>query len=220
MADLTRMERSEAEERAIDAKRPTLEQRGEKRMYHVGLLESAPFDAITVPTVILKGTLRGKCVSVPKKTANVHMGPNGILTHLEGGVAGAFEELYDIEVQGFLDYIRTHVFRKTSEYEVAVVGKDGKAVPGQKKKMWRAEIETLDPAGAGGSRSLHDEKEVTRETMEKYVWISLASVGRTGKPNPGEMVSVADQKANGTFALPIKPKAVEPPAPSGNQNKK
>lgn len=209
----TAMELSMERDREIDSKRQTMENRGNKRMYHVGLVDSAPFDVITIPTVILKGTVRGKCVSVPKKTANVHMGPNGILVHGEGQRAGSFEALYDIEVEGFLKYCDSHVFRKTSEYEVPVVGKDGKA-SNEKKKMWRAEIEPLNPGEAGGARSLHDEQEVQKESISNYVWIVPANTNRTGQPIPGPgQDSIADLRKRKEFKLDDvrKPKAEEPP---------
>lgn len=209
----TSMEVSAAREAEIDAKRPTLEQRGNKRMYHVGLTDDAPFDNITVPTVILRGTIRGKCVSVPKKTANVHMGPNNVLVHTEGQRAGAFETLYDIEVEGFIRYCDTHVFRKTSEYKVPEVGPDGKAT-GKKLDRWRAEIEPLDPGNAGGARALHDEQEVQRETISKYVWIVPANVNRSGKPESmGASPSIAEMRKGGEFKLDDvrKPKVDAPP---------
>lgn len=208
----TAMEASMAREAEIDAKRTPVEQRGNKRIYHVGLVEGAPFDVITVPTVVLKGTVRGKAVSVPKKTANVHMGPNGILVHSEGQRAGAFEALYDVEVEGFIKYCDTHVFRKTSEYEVPVLGKDGKA-SGEKRKLWRAEIEGLNPGDGGGDRSLHDEQEVQKEVISNYVWIAPANLNRTGVPlQAGAQESMNETRKRKEFALDgiRKPKAAEP----------
>lgn len=208
---MTAMEASMARDAEMDAKRPALEARGNKRMYHVGLSEDAPFDAITVPTVILRGTVRGKCVSVPKRTASVSMGPNGVLTHGEAQKSGAFETLYDIEVEGFIKYLDTHVFQKTSDYEVPET-KDGKAT-GVKLKKWRAEIVPLDPGLAGGDRALHDEQEVQREVMSKYVWIVPANLNRSGKPeNMGASDSIAEQRKRGEFKLDDirKPKAAAP----------
>lgn len=209
---------AEAAEAAIDAKRPTLDQRGGKKMYHVGLTSDCPYAAINVPTVVMRGTVRGKCVSVPKKTANVHMGPNGILVHNEGQRDGNYEQLYDIEVDGFLKYVDTHVFRKTSDYEVPEVGPNGKAT-GKTVKHWRADIVPLDPALAGGDRALHDEMEVQKELMNKYVWIAPASVDRNGKPlTQGAQDSIAAQRAAGTFFWDIqKAEAAQVKPPAQNQ---
>lgn len=214
---------SEAEEARIDAARPPVSQRGQKRMYHVGLVADAPYSAITVPTVVLRGTVRGKCVSVPKKTANVHMGPNQILVHNEGARDGNFEALYDVEVEGFLKYCDEHVFRRTSEYEVPEVGEKGKAT-GKMIKHWRAEIEPLDPAKAGGARSLHDEVEVQREILSKYIWIVPAELDRQGKPmTRGAQESIDAQRKAGTFFWDIQKaeaaKAVVPPQDPKNPKK-
>jgi hypothetical protein len=109
----------------------------------------------------------------------VTMGPNGILMHAEGQRSGAFETLYDVEVEGFIKYCDTHVFKKTSEYEIPEVGKDGKGT-GKKILRWRAEIESVDPGDAGGARALHDEQEVVREVISNYVWIVPAQTNRSG----------------------------------------
>lgn len=215
----SRLEESMAEDAKIDAQRPTLAQRGAKRMYHVGLVDGAPFEAITVPTVVLRGTIRGKAVSVPKKTARVHMGPKGILVHDEAANVGAFEELYDIEVEGFLKYIDTHVFRKTSDYEIPEVNAKGKAT-GKMLPMWKAEIDNVDPSKAVGSRSIHDEQELTGEVMSKYVWIVPAELDTHKKPLArGSSDTVAVARANKTFFWDNqKAKVVEPPTGGGQQN--
>lgn len=214
MADRSSVEdrrsQSEADDRAIDAARPTLAQRGNKRLYHVGLVADSPFDVITVPTVVLRGTVRGKCVQVPKRTAHMQQNTNGTLVHNEGVLDGAFEELYDIEIEGFLKYCDTHVFRKTSDYEIPETV-NGKAT-GKKIQRWRAEIEPKDPAAAGGIRSIHDETEVQGETLSNYVWITPARVGTNGRGLPTPAASpITAQRKDGTFFLkPVAPKTEKP----------
>ncbi len=147
---------------------------GVKRLYYVGLLESAPFEAVDVPTVIIptgkkmgnrEGIIRGKCVSVPKRTGRLVEDGKGNYNHIEGARIGRFEELYDIEYKEFINYCKTHVFRKTAEYQVPIPNE-----PTKFETHWRAEIEPLDPTG-GLPRSLHDTVQIQAETIDKYVWI-------------------------------------------------
>lgn len=192
-------EEQDAQYKQEDAKRPTTAQRGQRRMYSVGLIKAAPFEYITVPTVVLRGTVRGKCVEVPKHTASVRMAANNVLVHQEAMVEGRFEQLYDIEVEGFLKYATTHVFRKTSTYEVPEVGADGKAT-GKKVKHWRAEIEPKDPTLQAGGRSLHDEDEVQAEPLANYIWIMPVDVDRNGKPRQiGTQPTITEARTAGTF---------------------
>lgn len=192
------MEKALAADAVIDKARPGVESKGVKRLYHVGLVAEAPFEYIDVPTVILRGTVRGKCVNVPKKTGEVSQGPNNVLIHRDGMVAGRFEELYDIEVKGFIQYCDTHIFRKTSEYEVPIT-ENGRAT-GAKKKMWRAEIEAKDPGQQMGGRSLHESDTVQAESISKYVWIVPAQLDSKQKPvRQGAQSTIAEARAAGGF---------------------
>lgn len=179
--------------------------RAGKRVYHLGLIEEAPFDVINVPTVVLQpGNVRGKCPQVCKKSARVEMGPGNILVHHESAIYGSFEELFDVEVEGFLKYIDTHVFRKTSEYTVDMPNEIGNPRAGTRPvKKWRADIEPLDPVLSGSIRALHDEASVTHETLASYVWIVEAKLDRRGKPMPGSgpQETVAAMRKAGTFKL-------------------
>lgn len=178
-------------------------EKGVNRMYHVGLTEDAPFDYITVPTIAIKqgdGYTRGKCVEVPKRTAEVRMGPNNILQHNEGVVEGRYEELLDIEVEYFLKYIDTHLFRRTSTYTV----KDPKTQADIQR--WRADIEPITPE-VGGMRSLHDADEVKGEGLANYVYIQVSELDRNGKVvRRGACPTIAQLRKEGKFNLPMWPK--------------
>ena len=195
----TTREEQDAAYKAEDEKRPLSSTKGQLRMYSIGLTPAAPFEYITVPTVVMRGTVRGKCVEVPKHTGMVRSGAKGVLVHQEAMVEGRFEQLYDIEVEGFIKYVTTHVFRKTSTYEVPETGPDGKA-NGKKKSYWRAEIEPRDPGLQGGDRSLHDEEAVASESIASYVWITPVAVDKQGKPHQvGASPTIAEQQKAGTF---------------------
>lgn len=195
-----RMAASEAAEAEIDKKRPLIESRGEKRLYHVGLIEDAPRQVIDIPGVIFRGTLRGNPTSVPKRTAQVHMGPNNVLVHNEGVHHGAAAEMYDIEVEHFLKFCDEHVFRKTGEYEIAVVDPKTGKYEGGKKKLWKADIEPLDPTKAEGARFLHDETEVIAHPLSNFVWIVPTRMGGNKRPVlSGEMDPIAVARQKGEF---------------------
>lgn len=148
--------------------------KGACRMYYVGLIEDAPFDSIDVPTVVFQtppkkgdprpGVIRGKCVNVPKRIGSLHSDGKGNFNHIADSRIGRFEKLFDIEAKAFVEYCKTHVFRKTADYEYPIDDK------GNTKKFWRADIEPIDP-GMATMRSLHDEDAVRTELISKYVWI-------------------------------------------------
>lgn len=169
-------------------------------MYAVGLISEAPFEYITVPTVVLPGNIRGKCVEVPKKTARVRMGAKGVLNHDEGARDGRFELLYPVEVRGFLKYLDTHAFRKTGDYQVPVRTDEGVKM----EQHWRAEIEPTDPALSGSVRALHDEAQIQDKTLAHYAWIVEAKLDKMGKPmDMGVQKTVAELRAEngGRFEL-------------------
>lgn len=162
-------------------------------LYFVGLTAEAPFEYITVPTVILTGNVRGTCPSVPKRTARMSQDGKGQLIHGEGQRVGAFVKMYPVEYEGFLKYLRTHVFRKTAEYKVPKAPEEG----GGEATFWRADIETVDPL-PNAIRTLGDERSISEETLEKYVWVVPAQVGRDGKPfDMGPQQTVAEMRAAG-----------------------
>lgn len=201
----------DAAARADDLVRPDISQKGEKRMYFVGLVQDAPYDYINVPTVVLRGTIRGKCVEVPKRTGRLHDDGKGILVHTERAVDGRFEALYDIEVEGFLKYCDTHVFQRTQTYKVPEIGTDGKAT-GKSIERWRAEIQPSDPALQEGGRGLHEEERTRGNVISDYVWIVPAIIDRNGKPQQmGAQPTITQMRADKSFTLDKKPqKAANP----------
>ncbi len=186
----------------IDVKSPSLTG-GPAVMYHVGLTEDAPYDAITVPTVVLQGNIRGTCPSVSKRTATTMMDGKGNLVHQEGARIGNFVKLHPVEFAGFVKYCETHVFRKTGTYEVPRLPDDprrqvdGKTVD----TYWRAEIENVDPLPSA-IRTLGEETSIQDERLTKYVWISPAIVSRDGKPvSNGAMPTIDEMRAAGTWKV-------------------
>lgn len=146
------------------------DRRGPLKWYHVGLVEEAPLEVIDVPTVAVivgKGpaAIRGKCVSVPKRTGRLTNDGKGNFVHIEGARVGRFEKLYQVEYEHFIKYVQSHVFRRTSTYEVPIEGK-----PGETETKWRADIELMDTQ-FGSVRGLHDDDDIKQETIDKYVWI-------------------------------------------------
>lgn len=174
--------------------------RGELRWYHVGLVEEAPAEVIDVPTiaVIVGGgpaAVRGKCVSVPKRTGRLTSDGKGNFNHIEGARIGRFEKLFDVEVEAFIKYVREHVFRRTSTYEVPVENK-----PGETETKWRADIEPLE-VQFGSVRSLHDDDEIKAETLDKYVWIVPCKDNKNElgtQPTVFELAQEKNQKTGAT----------------------
>lgn len=174
---------------------------GPSKMYHVGLTEDAPFDYITVPTVILPGNIRGICPSVPKRTANTMVDGKGNLVHQEGQRIGAFVKLHPVEVEGFIKYCETHVFRKIGSYSVPRTQDDPRRQEDGKSEdtHWRADIESIDP-GPSAIRTLGEETAIQDERLTKYVWIVPATLDKLGKPiSMGPQSTIDVMRAEGTL---------------------
>lgn len=174
---------------------------GPAKIYHVGLIEGAPYDVITVATVILGGNIRGVAPSVPKRTANTMMDGKGNLVHQEGQRHGAFVKLYPVELEGFVKYCDSHVFRKTASYEVPRAEDDPRIAQDGLKvdKHWRADIENVDPLPSA-IRTLGEETSIKEERLTKYVWIVPATLDRQGKPiHMGPQPTIDEMRATGTW---------------------
>lgn len=185
---------------------------GPQKLYFVGLVEEAPFDAINVPTCVIPdsqgGNIRGTAPSVPKRSARLAPDGKGGLVHIEGGKVGDHVKLYPVEYEAFVKYCDTHVFRKTSTYRV-------RQPDNSEVEMWRAEIEAVE-AGPSAIRILGEEQSIQSELLSKYVWIVPAQANIDGTPvEMGRQLTIAEarkeKEAQAAAAAPKQENGAKPP---------